>query len=335
MDETESCIKKIYIITLNYQNIKFNVQIRTLILTVDLECCRCSKKIKKAICKLQERIQNIEYDEKKNTVTISGPFDPVKLKNKLCCKACKVIQNINIIVLPLSKPPSKPPPKPPPSPPPSPPPKPSRKPEPVTCHSGRLGYPYRFRYAVVDHAMWGVMTSVGAAPAGVEGRGLTHYQLSIICNYNVHLNIQNPIQAKSNRFNPNYRGLTRLQGRSDYNGYQLQGQAEFRRLSKCRTEFRRHFERNPASLGRRVEFRRRAKFRRCSRVGQSSSVPRAPGGAPVVIRRNSGEVSAVVEEELFPPTLFFFFFSFSSSWLGSPLKRNEGLFIVFLEWHNP
>ncbi|KAL0926101.1 hypothetical protein M5K25_004488 [Dendrobium thyrsiflorum] len=74
-------------------------EIRTLILEVDLQCRLCSKMIKKAICKLQERerIQKIDYDEKKNTVTISGPFDPVKLKNKLCCKACEAIKNINII----------------------------------------------------------------------------------------------------------------------------------------------------------------------------------------------------------------------------------------------
>ncbi|KAH0468585.1 hypothetical protein IEQ34_003618 [Dendrobium chrysotoxum] len=93
---------------------KQSSDIRTLILTVDLDCCRCSKKIKKAICKLQERehIQKIEYDEKKNTVTISGPFDPVKLKNKLCCKACEVIQNINIIELPPPSSPPKPPKKP-------------------------------------------------------------------------------------------------------------------------------------------------------------------------------------------------------------------------------
>ncbi|KAI0525213.1 hypothetical protein KFK09_004605 [Dendrobium nobile] len=83
-------------------------EIPTLILTVDLDCRLCSKKIKKTICKLQERerIHKIEYDEKKNTVTISGPFDPVKLKNKLCCKACEVI--INIIVTPPPTPPTKP-----------------------------------------------------------------------------------------------------------------------------------------------------------------------------------------------------------------------------------
>ncbi|PKU84779.1 protein PYRICULARIA ORYZAE RESISTANCE 21-like [Dendrobium catenatum] len=101
----------------------------TLILTVDLECRLCSKKIKKAICKLQERerIQKIEYDEKKNTVTISGPFDPVKLKNKLCCKACEAIKNINIIE-----------PTPPPPPPPPPPP---RKPEPVYLPFWPVGPP--------------------------------------------------------------------------------------------------------------------------------------------------------------------------------------------------
>ncbi|KAH0463544.1 hypothetical protein IEQ34_008126 [Dendrobium chrysotoxum] len=62
---------------------------------------------------------------------------------------------------------------------------------------------------------------------------------------------------------------------------------------ECPAEFRRHLERSPASLGRWAEFRRRAEFRRCSRVGQSSGVPRAPGGASVVFRRCSGGVPAV------------------------------------------
>ncbi|KAJ0967807.1 hypothetical protein J5N97_024724 [Dioscorea zingiberensis] len=67
-------------------------KISTLILKVDLECHLCSKKIKKTLCKLQERekIRSITYDEKTNTVIISGPFDPHKLSKKLKCKACKI-----------------------------------------------------------------------------------------------------------------------------------------------------------------------------------------------------------------------------------------------------
>ncbi|XP_020580729.1 protein PYRICULARIA ORYZAE RESISTANCE 21-like [Phalaenopsis equestris] len=73
-------------------------KISTLILTVDLDCYICSKKIRKTICKLQDReqIQTVTFDEKNNTVTISGFFDPQKLKKKLLCKACKVIKEIKI-----------------------------------------------------------------------------------------------------------------------------------------------------------------------------------------------------------------------------------------------
>ncbi|XP_026660641.1 protein PYRICULARIA ORYZAE RESISTANCE 21-like [Phoenix dactylifera] len=74
-------------------------KISTLVLKVDLECHRCYKKIRKTICQLQDRenIKTISYDEKNNTVTISGPFDPQKLSKKLRCKACKVIKDIQII----------------------------------------------------------------------------------------------------------------------------------------------------------------------------------------------------------------------------------------------
>ncbi|URD96747.1 hypothetical protein MUK42_35975, partial [Musa troglodytarum] len=92
-------------------------EIATVIIKVDLHCCTCSKKIKKVLCKLQKRfdIQSIVYDEKKNTVTVSGPFDPECFIRKLLCLACKVIQDVQI----------KPPP-----PPPKPPQKPSSPPKP-------------------------------------------------------------------------------------------------------------------------------------------------------------------------------------------------------------
>ncbi|CAL9769958.1 unnamed protein product [Musa acuminata subsp. burmannicoides] len=87
----------------------------TLILKVDLECSRCSKKIKKTLCKLQDRarIQSIAYDEENGTVTLSGPFDPDCLSKKLCCMAYKVIKDIQI------KPPPPPPPQNQPDPPPT------------------------------------------------------------------------------------------------------------------------------------------------------------------------------------------------------------------------
>ncbi|KAM0949873.1 putative heavy metal-associated domain superfamily, protein PYRICULARIA ORYZAE RESISTANCE 21 [Dioscorea sansibarensis] len=73
-------------------------KVSTLILKVDLSCHLCHKKIRKVLCKLQdkENIRSITYDEKGNVVIISGPFDPQKLSKKLKCKACKVIKDIQI-----------------------------------------------------------------------------------------------------------------------------------------------------------------------------------------------------------------------------------------------
>ncbi|ONK76209.1 uncharacterized protein A4U43_C03F25140 [Asparagus officinalis] len=74
-------------------------KVSTIILKVDLDCQRCYKKISETICKLEvrENIQTIEFDEKNNTVTISGRFDPKKLSKKLCCGASNVIKDIQII----------------------------------------------------------------------------------------------------------------------------------------------------------------------------------------------------------------------------------------------
>ncbi|CAM0151546.1 unnamed protein product [Urochloa decumbens] len=71
----------------------------TLIIEVDLQCEKCFKKIQKVLCKLQskeEDIRKIDYDNAKNTVTISGPFNAAKLSKKLRCKACEVIKDIKI-----------------------------------------------------------------------------------------------------------------------------------------------------------------------------------------------------------------------------------------------
>lgn len=43
-----------------------------------------------------ENIRKIDYENTKNTVTISGPFDAAKLSKKLRCKACEVIKDIKI-----------------------------------------------------------------------------------------------------------------------------------------------------------------------------------------------------------------------------------------------
>ncbi|KAK1306941.1 hypothetical protein QJS10_CPA10g01778 [Acorus calamus] len=71
----------------------------TIILKVDLHCHKCKKKINSILCKLQDRynIETIDYDEKKNTVTLTGPFCPHRLAKKLCCKACKLIREIEIV----------------------------------------------------------------------------------------------------------------------------------------------------------------------------------------------------------------------------------------------
>ncbi|XP_062187986.1 protein PYRICULARIA ORYZAE RESISTANCE 21-like [Phragmites australis] len=73
----------------------------TLIIEVDLACEKCHKKIEKVLFKLQssakENIRKIDFNNTKNTVTISGPFDPEKLCKKLRCKACEVIKDIKVV----------------------------------------------------------------------------------------------------------------------------------------------------------------------------------------------------------------------------------------------
>ncbi|XP_072989726.1 uncharacterized protein [Typha latifolia] len=73
-------------------------KISTIVLKVDLDCHLCYKKIRKILCKLQEKenIKTISYDDKNKTVTISGPFDAKKISGKLTCKAGKVIKEIQI-----------------------------------------------------------------------------------------------------------------------------------------------------------------------------------------------------------------------------------------------
>ncbi|KAG0481382.1 hypothetical protein HPP92_012240 [Vanilla planifolia] len=68
----------------------------TMIITVNLECHICIKKIKKAIGKLQERndIKSFEYDEKKGIITIPGKFDQDVIRKKLCSTACEAIIDI-------------------------------------------------------------------------------------------------------------------------------------------------------------------------------------------------------------------------------------------------
>ncbi|KAB8112345.1 hypothetical protein EE612_050575, partial [Oryza sativa] len=70
----------------------------SLVITVDLCCCRSLTKIRKTLCKLQESedIRAIMYDDKAGTVAISGGFDPLVLPCKLRRKAGSVIKNIHL-----------------------------------------------------------------------------------------------------------------------------------------------------------------------------------------------------------------------------------------------
>ncbi|KAB1209448.1 hypothetical protein CJ030_MR6G023779 [Morella rubra] len=73
-----------------------------MVLKVDLQCCRCYKKVKKVLCKFPQ-IQDQVYDEKNNTVTIKVVCcSPDKIKVKICCKGGDSIKGIEI------KPPPKP-----------------------------------------------------------------------------------------------------------------------------------------------------------------------------------------------------------------------------------
>ncbi|TVU14727.1 hypothetical protein EJB05_38217 [Eragrostis curvula] len=71
----------------------------TLNITVDPECGRCSSKIQKVLRCVQERgefvIEKVMYE--KDKVIVSGPFDAEKLACKLCCKAGRIIKNIEIV----------------------------------------------------------------------------------------------------------------------------------------------------------------------------------------------------------------------------------------------
>ncbi|KAG2638271.1 hypothetical protein PVAP13_2NG582400 [Panicum virgatum] len=73
-------------------------KISTIVLKVDLECERCYKKIRRVLCKIQDEmnIKTISFDEKSNAVTISGPFDAEKVCKKLCCKAGRVIKEMDV-----------------------------------------------------------------------------------------------------------------------------------------------------------------------------------------------------------------------------------------------
>lgn len=71
----------------------------TIVMMVDLECDRCYRKIRRVLCKLQDKasIKAISYDEKNNTVTVAGPFDADEVSDRLCSSAGKVITDIRVV----------------------------------------------------------------------------------------------------------------------------------------------------------------------------------------------------------------------------------------------
>ncbi|WVZ66656.1 hypothetical protein U9M48_015846 [Paspalum notatum var. saurae] len=73
-------------------------KISTIVIKVDLECDRCYKKMRRVLCKIQDKlnIKTISFDEKSNAVTISGPFDPDKVCRKLCCEAGRIIKEMDV-----------------------------------------------------------------------------------------------------------------------------------------------------------------------------------------------------------------------------------------------
>ncbi|CAO2042109.1 unnamed protein product [Urochloa humidicola] len=80
----------------------------TVVITMDLSCCRCRSKIEKILCKLEERckfvFEKVVYE--KDKVRITGPFDATDLICKLRCKAGCFVRNI-VIELPPPPPPPK------------------------------------------------------------------------------------------------------------------------------------------------------------------------------------------------------------------------------------
>jgi hypothetical protein len=83
----------------------------TLIVTLDMDCCRCSSKIQKVMSSIQDRgkfdIEKIVYGE--DRVLVSGPFDADQLSCKIWCKAGKkIIKNIEVAKPPPAQPKPKP-----------------------------------------------------------------------------------------------------------------------------------------------------------------------------------------------------------------------------------
>ncbi|CAH1448199.1 unnamed protein product [Lactuca virosa] len=82
-------------------------KVTVMILSVDLKCPCCYKKVKKVLCKFPQ-IRDQVFDEDKNKVMITVVCcNPEKIRDKLCCKGGKAIQSIEIVEN-KPKPPEKP-----------------------------------------------------------------------------------------------------------------------------------------------------------------------------------------------------------------------------------
>ncbi|WVZ50272.1 hypothetical protein U9M48_001544 [Paspalum notatum var. saurae] len=90
-------------------------KISMIIILVDLDCYKCYNKMRKILCQLQdqERIRTISFDDKSKTITIVGPFDPLRLACKIRCKGGKVVKDIHIVDAPPQMMAGGPPPSPP------------------------------------------------------------------------------------------------------------------------------------------------------------------------------------------------------------------------------
>ncbi|XP_031492434.1 protein PYRICULARIA ORYZAE RESISTANCE 21-like [Nymphaea colorata] len=74
-----------------------STKVYSIVIKAKLDCCRCHEKIKKAICSLCVcEINSKSFDEKSNKITLIGTFDPKKVIKKICQKASKCIDSIEV-----------------------------------------------------------------------------------------------------------------------------------------------------------------------------------------------------------------------------------------------
>ncbi|XP_031492903.1 protein PYRICULARIA ORYZAE RESISTANCE 21-like [Nymphaea colorata] len=82
-------------------------KVYSIVITAKMDCRRCDEKIKKAVCSICVcEINSITFDEKCNKVTLVGVFDPKKVVKKICQKAGKCIEGIEVSEV-VSAPPTK------------------------------------------------------------------------------------------------------------------------------------------------------------------------------------------------------------------------------------